>query len=388
MGLPTAWTLRRLCRQMQSCSRLGICTNRIQQATSNHRRPPPAWAFAICSGGCEAVHNLGGCTAEEFQLAFQATGTRQHSMGICDVLYRQKRSFSRPGQLYRSGVAAGDFRPHELANTAWAFATFDQADAKPFVSVALARSEVAFRRLQSTGACQHSMGIATFVQSNAKLFATLACAHRSLSLGDFKPLELANAAWAWRRVIRRMRSCSQSRQLAQQRVSIGNFKPQELANTAWAFATFVQADAKLFATWAVAQHRSCNYATSGHRRSPNTSLAFVTLVQADAKQFAILALATSSHRFSPTQHGHLRRLVRRCEAVRGMALAQRKRVQSSLQVAGARQHSMGICHVVQADAKLFSTLAVAQKRSCSKQLQATGDRQHSRGICGVWAGGC
>ena len=276
MGLPTAWALRRLCRQMQSCSRLGICTNRIQQATSNHRRPPPAWAFAICSGGCEAVHNLGGCTAEEFQLAFQATGTRQHSMGICDVLYRQKRSFSRPGQLYRSGVAAGDFRPHELANTAWAFATFDQADAKPFVSVALARSEVAFRRLQSTGACQHSMGIATFVQSNAKLFATLACAHRSLSLGDFKPLELANAAWALRRVIRRMRSCSQSRQL----------------------------------------HSS---------------------------EFQ---LATSNHRNSPTQHGHLRRLFRQMQSYsRPGQLHSIGVTIMRLRATGACQHSMGICDV-------------------------------------------
>ena len=36
-------------------------------------------------------------------------------------------------------------------------------------------------------------------------------------------------------------------------LQVGDFKPQELANTTWAFATFVQADAKLFATVAPAQ---------------------------------------------------------------------------------------------------------------------------------------
>ena len=35
--------------------------------------------------------------------------------------------------------------------------------------------------------------------------------------------------------------------LTETKLQVSDFKPQELANTAWAGATFVQADAKLFA---------------------------------------------------------------------------------------------------------------------------------------------
>ena len=125
-------------------------------------------------------------------------GTRQHSLGDCNgtpgasLLFASlaraaeqrmgevnaQELATRPGRLQRQArrshavpsagkgnvAALGKFDTQELANTAWAFATADQADAH--LSAALAReselrvgSGVASRRLQSTGARQYSTGI-------------------------------------------------------------------------------------------------------------------------------------------------------------------------------------------------------------------------------------
>ena len=64
--------------------------------------------------------------------------------------------------------------------------------------------------------------------------------------------------------------------VAQQQVSVGSLKPQD-ANTAWAFATFVHADAKLLATWAVAEQRTGEFK---QQEFANTAWAFAAAHQA------------------------------------------------------------------------------------------------------------
>merc|ERR1719160_2055331 len=87
----------------------------------------------------------------------------------------------------------GGFTPHDLANTAWAFATAGQ-DALLFTAIAVCNvgdiCAAVQERLQSGGARQDSG------QKHASLFAALATATQQCG-GGFTPQELANTAWAF-----------------------------------------------------------------------------------------------------------------------------------------------------------------------------------------------
>ncbi|KAJ1628382.1 hypothetical protein T492DRAFT_156827 [Pavlovales sp. CCMP2436] len=96
----------------------------------------------------------------------------------------------------------GEFKPQELANTAWAFATL------------------------GTPAPQ--------------LFDAIACKSEQ-RIGEFEPQGLANTAWAFATL--GMPAPELFEAIARESEQrIGSFNPQDLANTAWAFAIAVEGD--------------------------------------------------------------------------------------------------------------------------------------------------
>ena len=117
--------------------------------------------MGICdgrSGGCEAVCDIGICTDAKLQI--------------------------------------GDLKPQEFANTAWAVATFVPADAKLFATLALSQEQSCNRRLQDTGARQHSMGIGGICSGGCEAVRDLGIGtDAALRVYDFKPQELASTAW-------------------------------------------------------------------------------------------------------------------------------------------------------------------------------------------------
>ena len=98
------------------------------------------------------------------------------------------RSCWLPWHLDISGVAEGDFKPQELANTAWAVATVVQADAKLFATWHGTDAELQVGDFKPQELANTAWAVATVVQADAKLFATLALAQ-----------ELASILGAWRR---------------------------------------------------------------------------------------------------------------------------------------------------------------------------------------------
>ena len=110
--------------------------------------------------------------------------------------------------------------------------------------------------------------------TTAWAFATCdqAVVQRRRFIGNLKPQELANTAWAFATFVRQKRSCSRSGQLHRSGGSVGDFTPQELADTALAFATFVQGDARLVAF--------LTFATPSPQEIANTARAFTTVAQA------------------------------------------------------------------------------------------------------------
>ena len=125
-----------------------------------------------------------------------------------------------------------DFKPQDLANTAWAFATTGIAATVLFHAIAVEAAqrvgEFNPQDLANTAWAFATTGIAA-----PALFDAIAAAARRVR--DFNPQGLANTAWAFATAGVAAPALFDAI-AAEAARRVGEFNPQDLANTAWAFA--------------------------------------------------------------------------------------------------------------------------------------------------------
>jgi len=137
----------------------------------------------------------------------------------------------------------GDFKPKELADTAWALATAGRTAPKLFVAIAF---EVArhVRAFNPQGLATIAWAFATAGHTATALFDAIA-AETTRRVRKFSPQELASTAWAFA-IAGHAAPALFDAIAAKAARRVRNFKPQDLANTAWAFATADHAAPALF----------------------------------------------------------------------------------------------------------------------------------------------
>ncbi|KAJ1639504.1 hypothetical protein T492DRAFT_608022 [Pavlovales sp. CCMP2436] len=137
----------------------------------------------------------------------------------------------------------GSFRPQNLANTAWAFATLGMPDPRFFEAIAR-ESEQRISTFKPQELANTAWAFATLGMRAPRLFNAIAheSEHR---IGSFEPQNLANTAWAFATLgVRAPQLFEAIARESELRVS--SLNPQELANTAWAFATLGTPAPRLF----------------------------------------------------------------------------------------------------------------------------------------------
>ena len=221
-----------------------------------------------------------------------------------------------------------NFKPQELANTAWAFATAGHSDAKLFEALArvveqrlgdfimqgLANTSWAFAKAGHLDA-QLYKAMAKMVQArlddcnaqdlasiawafakagqfDAQLFGALArSAERNLD--RFNAQGLANIVWAFAKAghLDAQLFASFARSIERR---LDNFNAQDLANTAWAFAKACQLNPRLFTALARSVERCL--ADFNAQDLVNTAWAFAKVGQCDGKLFASVAKSITGRR--------------------------------------------------------------------------------------------
>ena len=156
-----------------------------------------AWAYATAGHAAPALLDAIAEEAAARAARVQAAGARQHGVGVRDGRHAAPALLDAIAEeAARRGLR--DFKPQELANTAWAYATAGHA--APALLDAIAE-EAAGRGLR-----------------------------------DFKPQELANTAWAYATAGHAAPALLDAIAEEAARRGLRDFKPQGLANTAWAYA--------------------------------------------------------------------------------------------------------------------------------------------------------
>ncbi|KAJ1624395.1 hypothetical protein T492DRAFT_577116, partial [Pavlovales sp. CCMP2436] len=137
----------------------------------------------------------------------------------------------------------GNFKPQELVNTAWAFATLGTPVPQLFDAIAR-ESKQRIGSFKPQELVNTAWAFATLGVRAPQLFDAIARASKK-RIGNLKPQGLANTAWAFATVsVRAPELFKAIAHASEQR--IGNFNAQELANTAWAFAIVDTADRGAF----------------------------------------------------------------------------------------------------------------------------------------------
>ena len=166
-----------------------------------------------------------------------------------------------------------EFKPHELANMAWSFATACQLCEKIFAALAMA-VERRVSDLNAQARANSAWSFATAHWLDEKLFPVLARAAER-RVGECKPQGLANTAGAFATAGQLDEKLFAALARAAERRA-SEFNVRELANTAWAFATAGQLVEKLFAVLARAAERCGSefkpqdLAGIGYKRRPAT----------------------------------------------------------------------------------------------------------------------
>ena len=177
--------------------------------------------------------------------------------------------------------------PQDVANTAWAFATLGLKH--PSCLLRLKLILIGLSRRESTGCCQHCLGICNTWIEAPKLFAEIE--HRSSWLvKEGNPQDVANTAWAFATLgYDAPKLFAEIEQQSSWLVKEGN--PQDVANTAWAFATLGYEAPKLFAE---IEHKSNWLVKEGNPQAvANTAWAFATLGYDAPKLFAEIEAQSS-----------------------------------------------------------------------------------------------
>jgi len=197
------------------------------------------------------------------------------------------------------------FSPQELASLAWAFATAGHAAPALFDAIA-AEATRRVRRFSPQELASLAWAFATAGHAAPALFDAIA-AKATRRVRDFKPQDLANTAWAFATADRAAPALFDAISAeAVQRV--GAFTPQELAKTAWAFATAGRTAPALFdeiaaeAAWRVRDFKSQDLANTAWALAAANHLPVVSTLfdQRFARRCEALA-----HKFS---HEELRQL--------------------------------------------------------------------------------
>ncbi|KAJ1618394.1 hypothetical protein T492DRAFT_636534 [Pavlovales sp. CCMP2436] len=128
----------------------------------------------------------------------------------------------------------GEFKPQNLANTAWAFAKLGVPAPQLFDAIAR-ESEQRIGSFNEQNLANTAWAFATVGIPAPRLFEAIA-RESEQRIGSFKPQELANTAWSFATLGVRTPQLFEAIACESEK-RVGSFKPQEIANTAWAFAT-------------------------------------------------------------------------------------------------------------------------------------------------------
>eukprot|EP00964_Phaeocystis_antarctica_P012386 scaffold6828_cov66-Phaeocystis_antarctica.AAC.1 len=171
----------------------------------------------------------------------------------------------------RSGLCC--FKPQELANTAWAFATAGQRAPALLDAIATEAVRSSLREFDPQNLANTAWALAKADHAAPVLLDAIAAA-AVLRLRDFNAQELANTAWAFGTAGHKATALLDAIATEAVRSGLRDFNPQNLANTAWAFAKAGRAAPALLdaiATEAVPRLRDFN-----PQELANTAWAFAT----------------------------------------------------------------------------------------------------------------
>ena len=245
------------------------------RATSgDHLRPKaPALTAAALTVELSRAHAL-----EELMSLQQSHGDRFDGLNLTafwsrfKTLARNERGWLRAGGKSRLAPACKQtlrmlptLQARSVANVAHSFASASLIGTGPWQSVWTALPEVVYRWLGDFKPQELSNTAWAFAKSgraSPSVFAAISAEVAGRSLGGFNPQDLANTAWAFAKaghappalfdaisaeVVRRHLGDFKPQELSNTvRRNLGDFKPQELSNTAWAFATAGHGSPALF----------------------------------------------------------------------------------------------------------------------------------------------
>jgi hypothetical protein len=169
------------------------------------------------------------------------------------------------------------FKPQEIANILWAFATLGIKDKKLFDDFA---NEIKKRNLSSFNPQDFAnilWAFATLGIKDKKLFDDFANEIKKRNLSSFKPQEFSNILWAFATLGIKDKKLFDGFANDIEKKNLTSFTPQNIANILWAFATLSIKDIKLFHAFANDIEKRNNLADFAPQAIANILWAFATL---------------------------------------------------------------------------------------------------------------
>lgn len=152
------------------------------------------------------------------------------ALGLLEVVRTEMEARERAGTLC-------EFKPQELSNTLWSFATVGKEAPKVFAGVA---EEIKRRGLSEFGPQDIANSIWAFVTAGQSDPELMDCVDKEVmkkGLANFNRQELANLVWAFAKAEHPMDRFLQQVEEEVVARQLWVFRPQELSNLVWAFAT-------------------------------------------------------------------------------------------------------------------------------------------------------
>ena len=189
-----------------------------------------------------------------------------------------------------TAACAGEFNPHDLASTAWAYATAGCASLALFETIAKASvARVGEFKPQDLASTAHAFAKAG--HASPALFEAIASASAA-RVGEFNPQDLASTAWAYATMGHASLALFEA--IAKASVArVGEFNPQALANTAYAFAKAGHKSPALFE--AIASAAAAHVGKFNAQNLANTAWAYATALHKSPALFEAIASMATSH---------------------------------------------------------------------------------------------